>query len=89
MNNINLEDLSFTTVNKQGLEVVCDILGTYYDEETNKLYAAFTDYFLDENDKIQIFITEVINTGDNYKLKDVEDKELRKRLLKDVFNNLS
>ena len=45
------EKNSFTVINDEGKEVVCDVLFTFDSDETNKSYIAYTDNTKDENSK--------------------------------------
>lgn len=51
-------DLSFETVNDDGLEVKCDILSVVSDE--NKTYIVFTDYKLDDFDDFILQYEEIV-----------------------------
>lgn len=88
MNNTNMEDISFTLTNKDGLDVECDVINSYYDEDNDKLYVAFTDYTLDENDKFNLYINEIIPKNDNYEIKEMEDNNLKLKLIKQTLNNI-
>ena len=88
MDNVNIDDLSFSIVNKDGLEVICDVIETYYDEENDRLFAAFTDYTLNADDKMEIDVRELVKTNDSYELKEIEDAELKQELLADAFANV-
>ena len=88
MNNTNMEDISFTLTNKDGLDVECDVINSYYDEDSDKLYVAFTDYTLDENDKFNLYINEIIPKNDNYEIKEIEDNNLKLKLIKQTLNNI-
>ena len=81
-------DISFNIINDQGIEVTCDVIKSYHDEETGKLYAAFTDYTLDDKDKLRLFIKEVKQNGDNFIMEDITDVDIKNKLVNDVFKNL-
>lgn len=82
---LNLDEISFTTVNKDGLEVECDAVASYYDEENDKLYVVFTDYSIGKNDLFNYYINEISGEEGNYKLTEIEDKELRLRLINETL----
>ncbi len=68
----DLSNISFKTVNSDGVEVLCDVLASYHDDDTDSLYVVFTDYFLD-GDKFKCYVNEIVFDGDDYILKDVDD----------------
>lgn len=68
----DLSDISFKTVNSDGLEVNCDVLASYCDNDTDSLYVVFTDYLLD-GDKFKCYVNEIVFDGNDYILKDVDD----------------
>ena len=68
------EDLSFTTTNKDGLEVVCDITTVIPNDENNEEpYVIFTDYTLDENDEFIEQFGKIVEVDGDYILKVIED----------------
>ena len=73
MNDMNIEDISFTQINKDGLEVECDVIDSYYDEE---------------NDKFNLYINEIIPKNDNYEIKEIEDNSLKLKLINQTLNNI-
>lgn len=86
----DIKDITFSIVNKDGLEMICDAIKTYTDEETDKLYVAYTDYSLDENGKIRIYLAEAIedNEAGKYNLINLEDEELQNTLMNETFKEL-
>ena len=62
--------------NEQGEEVVCDILFTFDNEETEKSYIVYTDNTKDESGKIRVYAS-IYNPADpKSKLEDIKtDKE--------------
>ncbi len=71
------EDLSFTVRNKDGDEVICDIVSVVPNEENpDEPYVVFTDYMLDENDEFVMQYGKVIEMNGEYVLKTVEDANI-------------
>ena len=70
------EDLSFTTTNKDGLEVICDILAVIPNPTNNEEpYVIYTDYTLDENDEFVKQYGKVIEVEGEFVLKTIEDEK--------------
>lgn len=70
------DDLSFTIKNKDGLEVICDILSVVPNEDTNEPYVVFTDYMLDENNEFVLQYGKLVKINDDYVLKVIDDESV-------------
>lgn len=46
---------TFTVINAEGREVVCDVLFTFDSDETNKSYIVYTDNTKDQKGNIQVY----------------------------------
>lgn len=84
-NQLDFEDISFTITNKDGLEVVCDVLSSYYDEESDKLYFAFTDYTLSDDNMFNSYIVEAVKSQNGYDLIEIDNSEIREKLINDTL----
>lgn len=70
------EDLSFTTTNKDGLEVICDILSVVPNPtNSEEPYVIYTDYTMDDNDEFIKQYGKVIEVEGDYVLKTIEDEK--------------
>lgn len=70
------EKNSFTIINDEGKEVVCDVLFTFDSEETGKSYIAYTDNTKDESGNVQVYASIYDPEEENPELKPIEsDKE--------------
>lgn len=70
------EKNSFTVINDEGKEVVCDVLFTFDSEETGKSYIAYTDNTKDETGNVQVYASIYDPEEENPELKPIEsDKE--------------
>ncbi len=58
------EKNTFTVVNDEGKEVVCDVLFTFDSDETKKSYVVYTDNTKDENGNIRVYAS-IFNPNDN------------------------
>lgn len=80
------EDLSFTIKNKEGLDVICDIVSVVPNDDGDEPYVVFTDYLMDENDEFIMQYGKLVKVDDDYVLKVVDDEkviELIKEKLQD------
>ncbi len=61
---------------EKGNEVVCDILFTFENDETNKNYIVYTDNSKNDKGELQIYASTYVMDGEKMKLEDVKtDKE--------------
>ena len=77
---INPNENTFTVINDEGKEVICDILFTFDSADTGKSYIVYTDNSKDETDgHIQVFASILSGTYDgNHMLLPIQtDKEWR------------
>ena len=68
------EQFSFTVVNKEGLEVKCDVFSIITDKD-NRIYVLYTDYLLDSQGKFRLLASELVEKKNDYILQDISDKE--------------
>lgn len=69
------DKLSFTVINKEGIEVKCDVLSMISDKDS-RIYLLYTDYLLDESGKkFRLLASELVEQKSDFILKDIEDKE--------------
>jgi len=90
------EKNSFTIINDEGKEVVCDVLFTFDSEETGNSYIAYTDNTKDENGNVQVYASIFDPEEESPELKPIEsDKEWKvietilETLQEEVQNNSS
>ncbi len=55
---------TFTVINDEGKEIVCDVLFTFDSDETKKSYVVYTDNTKDENGNIRVYAS-IFNPNDN------------------------
>lgn len=69
-------DLNFVkTVDKDGNEVMCDVLFTFDSEETGKSYIAYTDNTKDEEGNVRVYAGTYNKEDPSEPLKNIESKE--------------
>ncbi len=70
------EDLSFDIINKDGLEVTCDIKAVIPNpDNSEEPFVTFTDYTLDPNDNFVTYYGKIIEEDGQSKLLQIEDQE--------------
>lgn len=74
-------EYSFTVINKEGMEVTCDVISMITDEDS-KIYLLYTDYLLDDKGNFRLLASELVQEKDDFVLKDIEDKVKLSELVK-------
>lgn len=69
-------DLNYVkTIDKDGKEVMCDVLFTFDSEETGKSYIAYTDNSKDEEGNVRVFAGTYNKKDPSEPLKNIESQE--------------
>lgn len=82
------EDYSFTIINDDGMEVICDTLALI--ESQDNPIVIYTDYTLDKDNKFNVFVSQLVANGDNFSLETVSNYENIpeiKKALDQIWNN--
>ena len=79
------DDYSFTIINKEGIEVTCDVLSMISDKDS-RIYLLYTDYLLDDNGNFRLLASELVQNKEDFILKDITDKEKLNELVKSAKN---
>ncbi len=83
------EDLSFNIINKDGIEVTCDITCVIPNEENEEEpYVIFTDYSLDDNDEFIEQYGKIVEVDGDYVLKVITDENLIKKIKTDAEDEI-
>ncbi len=86
-----MNELKFETQDKNGNRVICDVIATYHDDNTNKDFIVYTDKTLDENNKLKLYYSLYKKEGNNIKLidiTDINDKKIGLELIKQLINDI-
>ena len=87
-----MERMEFTTKDKFGNEIVCEVIATYHDDDTNKDYIVYTDKTLDENKKLKVYYGLYEEVDNGIKLKEAktpEEKSIGLQIIKEILNDLN
>lgn len=86
-----MNELKFETQDKNGNRLICDVIATYHDDNTNKDFIVYTDKTLDENNKLKLYYSLYKKEGNNIKLidiTDINDKKIGLELIKQLINDI-
>lgn len=70
-----MEEINFTITNPDGIEVKCDVLSIINDDE-NKTYLLYTDYTFNKDNEYNIYVSQIINNGDDFTLEEIDNLDL-------------
>ena len=70
-----MEDNDILTIEKDGVEVKCDICFSYICENNLKGYIVFTDHSKDSNNKENLYVRSYDPNDEEINLKEVSDEE--------------
>lgn len=79
------DEYSFTVINKEGMEVTCDVVSMITDD-SSRIYLLYTDYLLDEKGNFRLLASELVQKKNDFILQDIEDKEKLNELVKSAKN---
>ena len=79
------EEYSFTVINKEGLEVTCDVVSMITDD-SSRIYLLYTDYLLDEKGNFRLLASELVQNKNDFILKDIADEKKLEELVKSAKN---
>ena len=79
------EEYSFTVINKEGIEVTCDVVSMISDDKS-RIYLLYTDYLLDDNGNFRLLASELVQKKNDFILQDITDKEKLKELVSSAKN---
>lgn len=77
------EDYSFTVMDENGLETICDTLSVVNIEGESPLII-YTDYSLDKDNKFNLYVSKVIKENDNFKLEKIDDYSIISEIQKEI-----
>ena len=87
-----MERMEFTTKDKFGNEIICEVIATYHDDDTNKDYIVYTDKTLDENKKLKVYYGLYEKVDNGIKLKEAktpEEKSIGLQIIKEILNDIN
>ena len=79
------QEYSFTVINKEGIEVTCDVVSMIADKDS-RIYLLYTDYLLNDNGEFRLLASELVQNNDDYILKDIENEDKLEELVKSARN---
>ena len=79
------EEYSFTVINKEGIEVTCDVISMITDK-SSKIYLLYTDYLLDDSGNFRLLASELVQKKDDFILQDIKDMTKLKELVSSAKN---
>ena len=79
-----MEDATFEIENEYGQKVILSVLATVDDEEKGINYMIYTDGTFDEDENLNIYVSQVVNDENGFYLEEVEDYETIDLVTKEI-----
>lgn len=70
-----MDEMSFSITKDNGEEIKCDVLSIINDDE-NKTYILYTDYSLNENNEYNVYVSQMINDGEDFRIEEIDNLDL-------------
>jgi len=86
-----MKRVQFETTNKDGKKVLCEVIATYHDDETNKDFIVYTDRTYNEYKKLNIYYSlyrEKDTSIELIEIKDLEDKKIGVQIIQEIIKDL-
>lgn len=86
-----MNNYQFEIKNKNNQSVICDIIATYHDDDTNKDFIVYTDKTLTNDNKIKLYYSLYKVENNNIKLIDIkssEDKKIGLQLIQELIKEI-
>lgn len=87
-----MRSMQFEIKDKNGRKIICEVIATYHDDDTNKDFIVYTDKTLDENKKLKVYYSLYKQIDNKIKLINIidnEDKKIGLQLIKEIINDLN
>ena len=87
-----MEKMQFTIINKEGKQIVCEVIATYHDDETNKDYIVYTDGSVNEEKQLSLYYSLYKKEEDSIKLIDIEtmeDKKIGLQIIEELIKDIN
>lgn len=86
-----MESMQFEITNNNGKKIVCEVIATYHDDNSNKDFIVYTDKSFDDNKKLNLYYSLYEKQNNSIKLIDItnaEDKKIGLEIIKELVNDI-
>ena len=86
-----MECMQFEIVNNEGKKIICEVIATYHDDNSNKDFIVYTDKSFDDNQRLNLYYSLYEKQNNNIKLIDIietEDKKIGLEIIKEIINDI-
>ena len=83
-----MKDIQFQIIDKNGKPIICHMIATYYDIDTNQNFIVYTDKTLDENKNLNIYYSLYEKMDNKLKLIEItnqRDRRIGLELIKELL----
>lgn len=86
-----MKRMQFELIDKSGNKIICEVIATYHDDDTNKDFIVYTDGKTNENKKLNLYYSLYEKIDNNIKLIDItnnEDKKIGLQLIQELIKDI-
>ena len=86
-----MESMQFEITNNDGKKIICEVIATYHDDNSNKDFIVYTDKSFDDNKKLNLYYSLYEKQNNSIKLIDItnaEDKKIGLEIIKELVNDI-
>ena len=86
-----MESMQFEITNNEGKKIVCEVIATYHDNQTNKDFIVYTDNTYNKDNKLNLYYSLYEKQSNGLKLIDIvsnEDKKIGLNLIKEILSDI-
>lgn len=86
-----MKETSFKMFDDNDKEIICYVVATYHDDDTNKNFIVYTDKTLTSDNKLKLYYSLYENVNNGIKLINVEsseDKKIGLQLIQEIIKDL-
>lgn len=86
-----MESMQFEVTNSDGKKIICEVIATYHDDNSNKDFIVYTDKTFNKNKKLNLYYSLYEEHNNGIKLIDItssEDKKIGLEIIKEIINDI-
>lgn len=86
-----MESMQFEITNNEGKKIICEVIATYHDDNSNKDFIFYTDKTFNNN-KLNLYYSLYEKQSNKIKLIDItdaEDKKIGLEIIKELINDIN
>ena len=86
-----MQQMQFEIINAKGQKIICEIIATYHDDNTDKDFIVYTDKSFNDDKKLNLYYSLYERQNKSIRLIDImdsKDKEIGLEMIKQIINDI-